>query len=45
MFNFKVKYIKGSENIITNTLLHLLIIVKALIERAVEGDINSFIDT
>ena len=44
MFDFKVKYVKGLENIITNTLLYLLIIVEALIERVVEGDINSFID-
>ena len=44
MFNFKVKHVKGLENIITNALLYLLIIVEALIERVVEGDINSFIN-
>ena len=44
MFNFKVKYIKGLENVITNALLCLPIIVEALIERVVEGNINSFID-
>ena len=44
IFNFKVKYIKGLKNIITNTLLYLLIIVKALIKKVVKGNINSFID-
>ena len=45
MFNFKVKYIKGLENVVTNALLYLSIIVEALIERVVKDDINSFIDT